>query len=176
YLSGVLQGESEFLTRKESGIGGEVLVVQEILRLHGGRCFRQEGESKDLCEVVVLELPVLDAERTIALAVGARARQATVDLSSFIVACMPVPKGVLAADFRAMVKRSLFRPSDSAYPAADGKKIFVVLDDCRVEDARKVVVRVGVALGIELPAGYAVCPEDSTSADTLIELAERRIQ
>ena len=75
-----------------------------------------------------------------------------------------------------MVKRSLFRPSDSAYPAADGKKIFVVLDDCRVEDARKVVVRVGVALGIELPAGYAVCPEDSTSADTLIELAERRIQ
>ena len=30
--------------------------------------------------VVVLELPVLDAERTIALAVGARARQATVDL------------------------------------------------------------------------------------------------
>ena len=168
---GTLKSESEFLSREEEGIGSELLLIQEILRLHRGEFVIVEDERTHLR----FELPALSDQESLRAVMESRAHSTAHELSSVALALVQVPKEFETEAFRQKVVQNLFRSTDAVYRLPD-HRVALVLDDCKPEDAPKLLSRIERSLGIGLQSGLAFCPGDGVDPEQLIELAKKRLK
>ncbi|MCM2323975.1 MAG: HAMP domain-containing histidine kinase [Oligoflexia bacterium] len=171
-FAGVLQTEQAFLTRSEEGLGSEFLLIHQILRLHQGRLLHQRaGRSVSL----ILELPALASEEGLRSVLQSRAYQVSTELGSVALALIAVPAGLEPEVLGSEIKAKLFRSTDAAYPLPESSEVALVLDDCKPEDAPKLVERLARAVGRSLRSGIAHCPTDGLDPAALVELARTRM-
>ena len=171
-FAGVLQSEQAFLTRMEEGLGSELLLIHEIMRLHGGKCIaKQSGRNVKL----TIELSSLSPEDAVRAVLTSRAYDVSTELKSVALILLRIPKGADASAFSEEIRKSLFRNSDAIYNLPRRGEVAVVLDDCKVEDAPNLVVRIHAALGKRIPSGIAHCPGDGLDPSKLFELADSRL-
>jgi hypothetical protein len=175
-FSGALQSEAAFLTRMEEGLGSEFLLIFEIARLHQGR-FSAEFDPalRDRAVRLVLELPELTSEAGLHAVLASRAYQASMELGTVALGLVQVPAGTAVEAFRSQVKKTLFRATDAVYALPKRRQIALVMDDCKPEDAPRLLARIERAFGQALHYGVAACPSEGTDPTHLLELAERRL-
>lgn len=171
-FAGVLQSEQGFLSRMEEGLGNEFLLVHNIMRLHRGRFSHLRQERK---VTIALELPELSDQDGIRAVLASRTYQASHELGTVALALVKVPEGSDVGEFRAQVKRSLFRATDAVYSLASRGQVALVMDDCKPEDAPRLIARMEKAFGKKLVFGVANCPSEGVDPDELLKLAEKRL-
>jgi hypothetical protein len=159
----------------EEGLGSEFLLIHETLRLHHGKFLstREEGEV-----AIQLVLPELSGEAALRAVLASRAFQVSSELGSVALVLIPVPVGSTSALFGAEIKKNLFRTSDAVYLLPERELVALVLDDCKAEDAPRLVERIGKKshkLG-NLVYGIAQCPADGLDPALLLPLAEQRLK
>lgn len=171
-FAGVLQSERGFLTRSEEGLGSELLLVHQILRLHSGMfTARLDGAQVTL----KLELPELSGEPGLQAVLTSRAYEVSHELGSVALVVVTVPPGMKTEEFSSRVKRNLFRSSDAAYLLPRSQEVALVLDDCKAEDAPRLLGRLEKALERKLQFGMAHCPSDTMDPARLLTLARERL-
>jgi hypothetical protein len=171
-FAGVLQSEQAFLTRMEEGLGSELILIHEIMRIHQGRA---DAERSGSSARLKLEFPTLSSEDGLRAVLTSRAYEVSTELSSVALALVKVPQGAKPEEFSARIRKSLFRTSDAVYALADRGEIALVLDDCHPEAAPGLLNRLQSNLGVKLKFGISHCPADGLDPAKLLELAERRL-
>ncbi len=169
---GTLQSEQGFLSRTEEGLGSELLLVHEILKLHRGSFQKSEhGESMRM-SLTLPELSPADVLREVLLS---RVFQTSTGLGTVALGLLDVPKEVAVRDFHGEMRRCLFRATDAVYELPEQNRVALVMDDCRKEDAPRILARIEKAMGRKLAVGFVSCPEEASDPELLIEIAERRL-
>jgi hypothetical protein len=176
-FAGTMQSEQAFLTRMEEGLGSEFLLIHEIMRLHKGKfTCRDEGGEK----VLALRLPELSSMDGLHAVLASRAEALAPEtgaLGSMAVALVVVPGGEDPQAFVKRVKKALFRSTDAAYAIPERRWVALVMDDCKAEDAPRLLERIGKAVGgAKLRFGAASCPADGLEPALLVAVAERRLE
>ncbi len=171
-FANVLQSEQAFLTRMEEGLGSELILVHEIMRLHRGVFTATRGGRK---VSLMLEFPQLSSEEGLNAVLLSRAYQISTELGSVALVLVEVPKGMKPQQFSDEIKKSLFRASDAVYTLPERNQIALVLDDCKPEDAPRLLQRIKNTLRQDLSFGVAHCPADGVDPGALLTLAERRL-
>jgi hypothetical protein len=177
-FAGVMQSEQAFLTRMEEGLGSEFLLVHEILRLHGGK-FSASRAGREV--TLRIELPELSSEQGLHSVLASRAYEVSTELASVALILVSVPESSRRAPetFKEQVKKSLFRASDAVYLLKERGELALVLDDCKPEDAPRLMDRIIQKLnknaGGTIHYGMAQCPSDGLDPAGLLELASSRL-
>lgn len=175
-FSGVMQSEQAFLTRMEEGLGSELLIVHEILKLHQAKL---EARRQGTKVVLSWQLPGLSSEDGLRAVLMSRAYEVSTELASVALVLIRVPASMEVDDLCAKIKASLFRATDAAYalPKKSYREamIALVLDDCKPEDAPRLIGRLEHALALELEFGIGHCPADGHDPSLLIDLARGRL-
>ncbi len=172
-FAGVMQSEEAFLARTEEGLGSELLLIHEILRIHHGRFYTaQEMDAFQL----ILELPALSSDAGIRAVLASRAYAISTELRSVGVVLIEVPAGIDPKQFALDVRRSLFRSSDAVYALPESQQVSLVLDDCKPEDIPGLMERIQKNLGRRIRFGVSHCPSDGLDPSELLGLAEKRIK
>jgi hypothetical protein len=180
-FGGVVQSEEAFLSRTEEGLGGELLLIHEIMRLHKGELQAQMGPAASL--KVSLVVPSLSSDEGVRAVLASRIYGISGELRCVGLVLMEVPKGAGgsapgsqdAEEFGAQVRKTLFRSSDTAYAMPDLKCVALILEDCRKDDAPHLLERIQKNLGRRVRFGVAECPADSLDPVELIRLAHERL-
>ena len=179
-FAGTIQSEQAFLTRVEEGLGSEFLLIHEMMRLHQGRFqAKRKGQQVSLS----LILPELLSQDRLVAVLASRASQISPDqggLSSVALGLIQIPKQEARTEsqmkkFEARVKQGLFRSSDSVYLLPERGFLALVMDDCKSEDAPKLLTRLEKVVGQSLMFGVAHCPADGMDPKLLIEVAAERL-
>jgi hypothetical protein len=179
----LLQSEEMFLTETDGKpLGGEFLLVAEILRLHQSDLQMEwrphtEHSRKFQCS---LRISLSDISRKEALEIVLSTRLESLDptqgrLGSLAVVRVELPRGWDFSEFRDRMRRMLFRSHDAVYglpDAAQGQGVLaLLLEDCKREDIPKLLARLEGALGLaenELQYRAFVAPDDGVSAREII--------
>ena len=172
-FAGTLKSEQEFLSRMEEGLGSEFMLVHEIMRLHQGK-FTEKHQGQDVS--LVIELPELSSDEGLHAVLASRTGNSHSALDSVALGLVQVPDGVSVDAFRAQVKKGLFRSSDAAYSLPSRKRVALILDDCKPEDAPRLLARLEKSMGKTLAFGIAACPSEGMDPKLLLELAEKRLK
>lgn len=170
---GISQGEAAFLSREEEGLGSELLLIHEILRLHGGKL---EQRRKDTHLTLSLSLPELDSLEGVKRVLQSRADQISLGIGSVALALIRVPSGIDVEEFRAEMKSKLFRTTDAVYPLPAENELALVMDDCSPTDAVRLLERVEASLEKSLQYGVVVYPNEAGDVDLLLEIARERVE
>lgn len=177
-FAGTLDTEQDFLTRTQEGLGSELLLAMEILRMHRGKL---EASLKGATLSLSIQLPELATESGLRLALGARLSRVGTEQGSLALVLLSVPEAPVGSsqlgveDFRRKLKAALFRSTDAAYVLGP-TTVALLLDDCRPEDAPKFLLRLGQSLGIRLAFGLACAPRDGFEAGRLIQFAQAALE
>ena len=171
-FAGVLQSETGFLTRSEEGLGSELQLIHQIMRLHRGKLLQTRNRNRI---TLTLEFPELSSEEALRAVLSSRAYEVTNELGSVALALVNVPDGLVAVEFCDAIKRNLFRATDAVYPVPQRRQVALVLDDCKVGDAPRVMKRIEKAIGMMLDSGVAHCPSDGLDPAKLLDIANRRL-
>jgi hypothetical protein len=172
-FGGVLQSEQAFLSRSEEGLGSELLLIHEILRLHRGKL---EAEIQDHQVILNFQLPELSTEESLHAVLSSRAYLMSTELGSTALVLIRTPEHISLEDFQKEVKKTLFRSSDAVYSLPLWNRVALVLDDCKPEDVPRLIGRIHQSLGRDLVFGAAHCPSDGHDPRVLLELAESRLK
>lgn len=177
-FAGVMQSEQAFLTRMEEGLGSEFLLVHEILRLHRGR-FQAQRDGRQAS--LRLELPELSSEEGLRSVLASRAYEVSTELASVALVLLAIPSDVKNPEgFTEEVRKNLFRASDAVYLLKDRCQVALVLDDCKSEDAPRLMERISQKLKRPVSAplryGVAQCPSDGLDPALLLPLAQSRLK
>lgn len=181
-FAGTLQSENAFLTREEEGLGSELLLVHEIMTLHGG-VFDGATDGRSGKMKLWLELPELSSEEGLRLALGARVAELSSEYGAAAIGLVEVPKGQDVDEFRKLLKESLFRSTDAAYALPERRQVGLLLDDCKPEDAPGLMRRVLKRMVAQVPGlsekqlrfGMACAPADGMDSAQLVDIADRRL-
>jgi hypothetical protein len=180
-FAGVLQSEQAFLTRMEEGLGSEFMLVHEIMRLHGGSFTEKHQENYDAKHdgrkiELFLSLPALSSEEGLRVVLTSRAYDVSTELKSVALVLIQVPKGTDTDQFVSQIRTNLFRSSDAVYSLPGRAQIALVLDDCKVEDAPRLLTRIKASVTTSLRFGIAHCPGDGLDPSKLFDLADERLK
>ncbi len=171
-FAGTLQSEQQFLTRSREGLGAELLLVHEWMRLHHGK-FSASRQGNQVC--LTLEFPELASRDGVVAVLGSRTHLAYGQLEAVALVLAEVPGGCAAEEFRSQIKSVLFRSKDAVYSIPEKGQVALVLDDVRPEDVPGLVSRLEAALKRKFRFGIASCPEDGADPEELLRLAEARV-
>ncbi len=175
-FSGVMQSEQAFLSRMEEGLGSELILVHEIMRLHRGSfASARMGRAVRLR----ITLPELSDRDGITAVLSSRTAQLASEgggIGSIAAALIEVPKNLELERARMQVKKALFRSTDAVYVLSDLRSLALVMDDCKPEDAARLVARVMTQAGFSGRVGVVTAPHDGLEANLLLELAEQRLK
>lgn len=171
-FSGTVQSEQAFLTRMHEGLGNELLLIHQILRLHQGELKQTtvNGRLK-----LTIELPELSDEEGLRAVVSSRVYLSSSGIGSVALVLIRVPSDRSTELFHEQVEKCLFRASDSVYPLPGRKSLALVMDDCRLSDIPRLLKRMEVALGVALQTGWSHCPDETSDPEILITQAARRL-
>ncbi len=174
FFQGALLTEDQFLTRTQEGLGSELWLCQELIKRHMGKFSSQflEGSKVEL----IVELPVLSSMQHLRAILLARVFDSSTDLGSVALGLMEIPKGLSGEDFRKKVRACLFRASDTVYFLESENRVAIFLNDCKPEDAPRLMGRIEGKLGQKIFYGTAICPEEGSDPDHLVDLAEKRLK
>ncbi len=175
--------EREFLTRDEEGLGSEFPLLLQIVKLHQGRVTLIESRRSAGVDGLVLEVPELSSEEGLMAVLGSRAFEASNELSAVALGLIEVPRisahhepdEAEVEAFRVRVQGHLFRASDAVYALPSRRQVALVLDDCKPEDAPRLLERIQKSMGQVLRYGVAACPSEGIDPAHLMELAARRL-
>lgn len=172
-FAGVMQSEQAFLTRMEEGLGSELLLVHEIMRLHNG-----EFQQKRTADQVTLELrlPLPNSTENLKRVLASRAADASDGVFSVALILLKVPKGVAIEKFRGDVKKLLYRGTDGVYPVDERGEVGIVMEDYQKKDIPKFLERLEKSLGGKIKVGVAHCPEDVADTTELLERAQGQLK
>lgn len=165
--------EEMFLSRKEEGLGSELLLVHEILRMHQGRLLQRIEGERVFLELQLADLNSLESLRAV---LSARSEQIATGIGSVALALLKTPSGLTVEKFRNEVKSKLFRTTDAVYPLPSEDQIALVMDDCSPLDATRLVTRIQTSLGKTIAHGIAVFPQEAGDSDLLIRIASERLK
>lgn len=172
----VLQSESQFLARSQEGFGTELVLLREIFEAHGGTLEWSEGPGlKSPSLVLRMSLPERVGEDRLKAVLISRVFEASTGLKNVALAWIAVPAGLDPGVFSERLRNSLFRASDGVFEVPQRGAVALVLDDCKREDAPKLLIRLEKTLGLRLQAGIAMCPEDGSDPDDLIRQGLARL-
>jgi hypothetical protein len=169
---GLFQSEQKFLSRTKEGLGSEIALIGELLKAQGG--VFSDTTKKDLM-TLVLELPKLGAKEGLRAVISSRVFETSTGVGSLALAFVKIPEKMPLETFQAQIRGCLFRSTDAAYVIPDMACIAIILNDCKPEDAPKMLSRIERNLQRKLTYGYVTCPEEGADPDFLIGLAERRM-
>jgi hypothetical protein len=172
-FAGTLQMERQFLASHEEGLGSELLLLHEILRLHRGRV---EGARKGSSVEVQIRLPELESMESLKTVLLSRSEHVESGIGSVALALMHVPEGKTIGTFCTEVKSKLFRTTDAVYPLPEVKQVALVMDDCAPHDAARLVERIQKSLGQQPAFGTAVYPQEAGEIELLIRVATERLK
>ncbi|MGZ3698246.1 MAG: histidine kinase dimerization/phospho-acceptor domain-containing protein [Bdellovibrionota bacterium] len=172
-FGGVVQSEQAFLTRAEEGLGSELVLIHEIMRLHRGRFLQRKEDGR---VVLVLELPHLASEEGLKAVLSSRAFRVSTELSTVALVLIHVPEGVDAGALLQDIRRTLFRSTDAVYSLPERSQLALVLDDCKEEDVPRLLNRIERALERTFRFGAAHCPADGLDPADLMEIAQKRVR
>lgn len=167
-FAAAVQSEQAFLSRAGEGLGSELWLVHELLRLHQGRIVeRTEGARRTL----TLEIPSVRSEDGFQQVLASRLDEVVRELSRFALVRIRPPRGDLE-ETCARVQATLSRRGDSAYPYKG--EIALLLDECGRADLESVLARLARSVGWNaIPVWGAACaPEDGLDATDLLRRAE----
>jgi hypothetical protein len=130
-FSATLQTEKAFLSRPDEGLGSELLLIHEIMRLHHGRFEMEYGEKASpqgrsskgsdagwIPVTLRLRLPRLSSEEALCSVLAARTDSISPErgsLGSIALVLVRVPADEAPESFHARLKGLLFRASDAVY-------------------------------------------------------------
>ncbi len=161
----------------EEGLGSEFLLILEIARLHHARfTARFDPDFKDRTVALTFELPELSSEEGLRAVLASRAYQASMDLGTVALALVQIPAGVPPGEFRANVKKNLFRATDAVYLLPESSQVALVMDDCKPEDTPRLLGRIEKAIGQPLRHGIATFPIETPDPSHLLDLASRKLE
>jgi len=178
-FAGTLQSEQAFLTRMEEGLGSELLLVHEIMRIHRGKFFAEvKKEHPSSVVTLTLKLPQISPEEGLRRVIASRAVRVAPEhgsLGSVALGLLTVPSDTDMKGFSDEIRKSLFRASDAVYALPQRRMLALILEDCKPEDAPLLLKRISEKVGRGIKFGVSVSPEDGSDADQLIQLAELRL-
>lgn len=166
------QSEQRFLSRPKEGLGSEFLLIHEIARRHQGS-FRQQIRGASVHWI--WNFPELSSEEALRNVLQSRAYRMASELGSVALALVAVPKGQEVGDLRRRLRDALFRSSDAVYALPASRRIALVMDDCKKEDAPHLLRRIEKEIGQKLTTGVVCCPEEGSDPEYLLELASSRL-
>jgi hypothetical protein len=175
-FGGVMQSEQAFLTRAEEGLGSELLLVHEIMRLHHGKFSKKESGDEI---TFALSFSEMSSEESLRAVLTSRAYDVSTELGSVALVLMLIPKGSHSEEYRDRVRTHLFRATDAVYALPQRNEVALVLDDCKVEDVPRLLERLKTALTKQYQAqltGWAHCPADGLDPGKLFDLAQGRMK
>ncbi len=174
----VLKSKSEFLTRSEEGLGSELLIIHEIMRLHGGSFEATiEPKQKNKKDHISfrLELPELSSYEGIKSVLTSRIFSSSTGLGNVALALISVPKDEETQAFRIKIRKCLFRSSDAVYALPEDQQVAIIMDDCKKEDAPHLLARIEKKLGRSIKAGIVSCPDEGSDPEILLQTAKERL-
>jgi signal transduction histidine kinase len=179
----------DVLDRAHEGVGGSLAIAEEVLAQHGGGLGASTAHDKSQGDTftVWLALPVLENQEALLKVLESRifALRTEVGAVSLMVLKLNGAAATISAELKGIhdaLKTSLFRATDTVYSLPDSNEVAVLMDDCKKDDAPKIVRRLlealkasGGAKGAGALAaarvGLASCPEDGTDPEGLIDHA-----
>ncbi len=171
-FGGVVQSEQAFLTRTEEGLGSELMLVKEIVKLHGADLTqKREGPTT----TVRLVLPKHEDEEGLRAILASRAYHVSSELGSVGLILVEGPPGVPLEGLLEKLAAQLFRATDAVYGLSRRKQLALVLDECKPDAPPGMMTRLQKQLGMKLRWGAAHCPTDGLEPAALVDLAEERL-
>lgn len=170
-FGGVLQSEQAFLTRTEEGLGSELLLIHQILRLHEGKFI---SKLHDQTLELVFEFPKVSSVDALKAVLKSRAFNVTSEIGTVALVLIQVPKGRDPKKFCVEIKHNLFRSTDAAYSLDERAQVALVLDDCKLADVDIVTKRLERTLGLQFAFGFGHCPSDGLDPGQLLDIADYR--
>jgi hypothetical protein len=166
------QSEHRFLSRSKEGLGSEFLLIHEIARRHRGE-FSQK--IKGSLVNWVWSFPELSSDEALRNVLQSRAYRMASELGSVALALVAVPAGQDVTEWRFRLRKALFRSSDAVYALPAKRRIALVMDDCKKEDAPHLLRRIEKEIGQKLVTGVVCFPEEGSDPEYLLELASARL-
>ena len=171
-FAGVLQEEQAFLSRVEEGFGSEFLLIHEVLRLHHGK-FTATLLGQEV--TLLIEFPKMSSEEGLKAVLSSRTSRISMELGSVALILVQIPDRTSPEDLKEKTREALYRASDSVYLLPSLNQLAVVLDDCRIEDAARIMKRVERALDQKLFYSSVQSPSDGLDALELLKLGAQRL-
>jgi hypothetical protein len=172
-FGGVMQSEQAFLSRVEDGFGSEFLLIHEIIKLHKGKF---AAVLNDRIAELTIELPELNSEESLRSVLKSRAYQVSHELGAVTLVLIQVPGSRTVKGLQDEIRNNLFRTTDAVYALPERNQLALVLDDCKAEDAPKVMAKISRGLNLALSFGVAHCPSDTLDPEKLFALSEARLK
>ncbi|MBI3535932.1 MAG: hypothetical protein HY072_10665 [Deltaproteobacteria bacterium] len=167
-FSGTIQSEQAFLTRSSEGLGAELWLIHEVLKLHSGSFL---AERKNQFVKLTLLLPELNSLEGLRAALSSRLSQISPEqggISSVVLVFVRPPKKWSMIELGMSIKKGLFRSSDSIYILNQENLIALILDDCKPEDVPKLLSRIQSQIGSDFSYSLSSCPRDGFDIEDLI--------
>lgn len=167
-FSGTVRSESEFLSRSREGLGSELMLTHEVMRLHGGDFqFQREGSQVRY----LMSFPEISSSESLKQILSSRIYATTAGLGNVALVLVKAEPGESLDTLRSQLKKTLFRASDAVYDYDNQGVLALLMDDCSEKDLPQVIQRLESTIGRPLSQGLVLCPRDGTDAETLIRLA-----
>ncbi len=178
------QSESGFLSTGETGIGAELVVMLEIMRLHHAQA---EWKFANATLMLTFEFPQLRGREGLMRALSSRMHLGKQELSSLGLIWIEIPRADFREEMITAFKQSLFRESDSIYrlDAADAKSpqfqaVALLANDCKRRDVPVLLTRLLKPLPAEIQKrillGAAHFPEDAVDPEVLVQIAKSNVR
>jgi hypothetical protein len=166
------------LAREQEGLGGSLAIANEVMRQHGGMIAVTKTPEDDRGKFVVhIALPILDSQAAFMKVLESRLFALKNEVGALSVIIFEIAPNDLKR-VHEVLKSALFRATDTVYMLPDHHQVAVLLDDCKKEDAPKIVRRLIKTVNAELAhllddakVGFASCPEDASDPETLVATA-----
>jgi hypothetical protein len=175
--------QENVLNRSHEGVGGSLAISVEVIKQHSGKMKVTLDESSSKFTVEV-ELPVLESEEALVKVLEARMFALRTEVGAISLMLLDVGEKALRQVSDAL-RSALFRASDTVYCLTEAGQVAVVMDDCKAEDAPKIVGRLLSNMGAEASrflkdagakVGIASSPEDTTDPEALLREARSRFK
>lgn len=175
-FSRVVQSEQQFLARDREGLGSELWLIHELMRVHQGHMVERNERTGDRRQVrLALEFPRSSPETALSQVLASRMDGVVQDLGFFSLILVRVPKGRRPAEWAAALQSGLFRASDSVYSLKN--HIALILDRCSRQDQVRVMERLARAKGGgAFEWGAASAPDETLDPAELLRLATSRVR
>ena len=144
------------------GLGQRIFARSRNSEASSTGSFQGERSDRTVKRLCRLELPELSSEEGLKWVLASRAYEVSTELASVALVLLQCPPGEAGSGkfHGPECRRNLFRASDAVYLLKDRGQVALVLDDCKAEDAPRLMERIGQKLKKpgDRAAGLRHCP------------------